>query len=155
MDLCTPTGLASADVGGGVFNLWMEEEEEQWHFGQKLLSSCPAEFLCPISLDVMTVPVVLVSSGLGMSQNKLYACWVSITNACDAAQAETGMTYERAAIRKWFLLGGDTCPLTGLRLTTTKVWSHAPDMHSLQALRWGSPMCGLLRCMACCEGCSL
>ena len=41
------------------------------------------------------------------------------------AQAETGMTYDGAAIRKWFLLGGDTCPLTGLRVTTTKVWAQA------------------------------
>jgi hypothetical protein len=31
------------------------------------------------------------------------------------------MTYERSAIRKWFMLGGNTCPLTGVRLTTTKV----------------------------------
>ena len=62
LSLCTPTGLASADVGGNVFNLWLEEEEEQWHIGQKLLSSCPAEFLCPISLDVMTEPVVLVGA---------------------------------------------------------------------------------------------
>lgn len=38
-------------------------------------------------------------------------------------QAETGMTYERAAIRKWFFMGGDTCPLTGVRLSTTKVTS--------------------------------
>jgi hypothetical protein len=36
-------------------------------------------------------------------------------------QAETGMTYERSAIRKWFFMGGDTCPLTGVRLNTTKV----------------------------------
>ena len=58
--LRAPVGLASADVGGSVFTLWMEEEEEQWHAGKKLLSSCPAEFLCPISMDVMTEPVVLV-----------------------------------------------------------------------------------------------
>lgn len=31
------------------------------------------------------------------------------------------MTYERSAIRKWFFMGGDTCPLTGVRLNTTKV----------------------------------
>lgn len=46
-------------------------------------------------------------------------------------QAETGMTYERAAIRKWFFLGGDTCPLTGVRLSTTKVPQYLyPTRHS-------------------------
>jgi hypothetical protein len=48
-------------------------------------------------------------------------CNVQRTMTAPVLQAETGMTYERAAIRKWFFMGGDTCPLTGIRLTTTKV----------------------------------
>ena len=56
----TPNGCSVVEAGGTMFNRWLEEEEEQWHLGQKLLSSCPAEFLCPISLDIMTEPVILV-----------------------------------------------------------------------------------------------
>ena len=36
-------------------------------------------------------------------------------------QVETGMTYDRHNIRKWLLLGGSTCPLTGVKLITRKV----------------------------------
>ncbi|BDA47586.1 probable protein SENSITIVITY TO RED LIGHT REDUCED 1 at N-terminal half [Coccomyxa sp. Obi] len=84
-------------AGSTAFQAWLDEEEEEWRIGQRLAATCPAEFICPISLDIMTEPVIL---------------------------AETGMTYERAAIRKWFFLGGDTCPLTGVRLSTTKVMAH-------------------------------
>ncbi|EIE23667.1 U-box-domain-containing protein [Coccomyxa subellipsoidea C-169] len=87
----------SPNAGAAAFQTWLEEEEEEWRVGQKLAATCPAEFICPISLDMMTEPVIL---------------------------AETGMTYERAAIRKWFFMGGDTCPLTGVRLSTTKVMAH-------------------------------
>lgn len=31
------------------------------------------------------------------------------------------MTYDRHNIRKWLLLGGSTCPLTGVKLVTRKV----------------------------------
>ena len=39
-------------------------------------------------------------------------------------QVETGMTYDRDQIRKWLLLGGSKCPLTGVQLVTRKVGSH-------------------------------
>ena len=55
-----------------MFTLWLEEEEEQWHAGRRLLSSCPAEFLCPISMDVMTEPVVLV--GMAVFPVKHVSC---------------------------------------------------------------------------------
>ena len=34
------------------------------------------------------------------------------------------MTYDRDQIRKWLLLGGSKCPLTGVQLVTRKVGSH-------------------------------
>ncbi len=36
------------------------------------------------------------------------------------------MTYDRHNIRKWLLLGGSTCPLTGVKLITRKVRYPAP-----------------------------
>ena len=41
-----------------------------------------------------------------------------------SSQVETGMTYDRDQIRKWLLLGGSKCPLTGVQLVTRKVGSH-------------------------------
>ncbi|KAK9836937.1 hypothetical protein WJX81_000777 [Elliptochloris bilobata] len=38
---------------------------------------------------------------------------------------ETGQCYERANIRKWFYMGGDTCPLTGCRLRSTELVADA------------------------------
>jgi hypothetical protein len=49
----------------------------------------PHEFLCPISMELMTDPVVLV---------------------------ETKQTYDRASIAHWFALGNKTDPLTNLPL---------------------------------------
>lgn len=34
------------------------------------------------------------------------------------------MTYDRDQIRKWLLLGGSKCPLTGVQLVTRKVGRH-------------------------------
>ena len=56
----SPKGRAQLESGARTFDLWLEEEEEQLQLGQALLSACPAEFLCPISLDIMTEPVILV-----------------------------------------------------------------------------------------------
>lgn len=47
-------------AGAAAFQAWLEEEEEEWIIGQKLAATCPAEFICPISLDIMTEPVILV-----------------------------------------------------------------------------------------------
>eukprot|EP00899_Mesostigma_viride_P007654 jgi/Mesvir1/16890/Mv15768-RA.1 len=54
----------------------------------------PAQFLCPISCDLMRDPVMLV---------------------------ETGQTYERAAIEQWFARGNNTDPLTNKRVADKKV----------------------------------
>ena len=37
------------------------------------------------------------------------------------------MTYDRHNIRKWLLLGGSTCPLTGVKLITRKVGHSTPN----------------------------
>ena len=36
------------------------EEEEEWRMGRLLEAKCPKEFICPISLDIMADPVILV-----------------------------------------------------------------------------------------------
>ncbi|KAG8368013.1 hypothetical protein BUALT_Bualt15G0001100 [Buddleja alternifolia] len=48
----------------------------------------PHEFLCPISLEIMTDPVIIA----------------------------TGQTYERESIQKWLNSGHNTCPKTGQKL---------------------------------------
>ena len=57
------------------------------------------------------------------------------------------MTYERSAIRKWFFMGGDTCPLTGVRLTTTKV-NQAAGATTCKHVARGMQGC---TCCACCS----
>ncbi|GAQ78705.1 hypothetical protein KFL_000170510 [Klebsormidium nitens] len=57
-------------------------------------SLCPDEFLCPITVLLMSEPVLLV---------------------------ETGHTFEKSAIEQWFDRGNRTCPLTGVVLTSTQV----------------------------------
>lgn len=48
----------------------------------------PEEYLCPISLEIMTDPVIMV---------------------------ETAMTYDRGSIEQHFASGHDNCPLSGAR----------------------------------------
>ena len=48
--------------------------------------SVPGMFLCPVSRELMSDPVVLV---------------------------ETGQIYDRPSIQEWFRMGNNTCPLTG------------------------------------------
>lgn len=57
----SPGKMKLPEAGGSAFQKWLEEEEEDWKLGQKLSATCPAEFICPISLDIMTEPVILVS----------------------------------------------------------------------------------------------
>lgn len=49
----------------------------------------PSNFVCPISLDIMTDPVIL----------------------------QTGQTYDRASIQKWFDKGNRTCPVSMQKLS--------------------------------------
>lgn len=54
----------------------------------------PRSFLCPITLDLMKDPVMLV---------------------------ETLQTYDRTSIRRWFDWGGVTCPVSGKQLLSQEV----------------------------------
>ncbi|CAL8471971.1 g11513 [Coccomyxa elongata] len=54
------------------------------------LAACPNEFLCPISLEIMYFPLILVA---------------------------TGQTYDLTSIDAWVGSGGTICPLTGLQLS--------------------------------------
>ena len=47
----------------------------------------PEEFLCPISLDIMTDPVIMI---------------------------ETAMNYDRSSIEQHFACGNEICPLSGV-----------------------------------------
>lgn len=62
---------------------------------EKILLSCinPDDFRCPISLELMSDPVTI----------------------------ETGHTYERSSILKWFRSGNATCPKTGKRLRSIEL----------------------------------
>ena len=60
--LPTPTAFAGASTGAAAFQNWLEEEEEEWRLERMLEAKCPKEFICPISLDIMADPVILVRS---------------------------------------------------------------------------------------------
>ena len=56
----TPPGVSAASTGAVAFQSWLAEEEEEWRLSQRLEASCPKEFKCPISLDIMQDPIILV-----------------------------------------------------------------------------------------------
>lgn len=56
--------------------------------------SAPKEYLCPISLDLMRDPVLLI---------------------------ETGQVYDRESIEGWFKAGKNTCPTTGSNLKSKRL----------------------------------
>lgn len=64
-------------------------------------SPCPNEYLCPITDLLMREPVLLV---------------------------ETGHSFEKWAIERWFAQGNRTCPLTGVTLTSIQVRAASDDV---------------------------
>ncbi len=56
----TPSAFSVASTGAAAFQSWLMEEEEEWRIGRLLEAKCPKEFICPISLDIMADPVILV-----------------------------------------------------------------------------------------------
>jgi hypothetical protein len=64
--------------------------------GDVPMLSPPAEFLCPITLDLMRDPVIIA----------------------------TGQTYDRTPITKWIQAGHSTCPKTGQKLSHTNLISN-------------------------------
>ena len=59
-----------------------------------MASQPPQELCCPISEDLYTDPVLLI---------------------------ETGQTYDRQSVERWFNEGHKTCPSTGKVLTSTQI----------------------------------
>ena len=56
----------------------------------------PEEFLCPISLDIMTDPVIMI---------------------------ETAMNYDRSSIEQHFACGNEICPLSGAVRCRPECWA--------------------------------
>jgi len=112
----------------GLFAEWFQAEEAEWQRVHQLAEACPVHFVCPISLEIMHDPVILVRRP-GLAGQACLACGLCTRQRCAPArfrsalwlQVETGQCYERGNIRKWFFMGGDTCPLTGVRLRSTEV----------------------------------
>ena len=65
----------------------------------------PANFCCPISMDVMSDPVMIA----------------------------TGHTYDRGCIEKWFQSGHQTCPLSGQRLRHSELTPNIALRNVIQA----------------------
>ncbi|KAF8110000.1 hypothetical protein N665_0088s0018 [Sinapis alba] len=75
------------------------------HVHEDLIRGLKVEdLLCPISLEIMTDPVVI----------------------------ETGHTYDRSSITKWFGSGNITCPKTGKILTSTELVDNVSLSHVIQ-----------------------
>eukprot|EP00486_Rosalina_sp_Unknown_P013184 CAMPEP_0201592824 /NCGR_PEP_ID=MMETSP0190_2-20130828/190609_1 /ASSEMBLY_ACC=CAM_ASM_000263 /TAXON_ID=37353 /ORGANISM="Rosalina sp." /LENGTH=256 /DNA_ID=CAMNT_0048051763 /DNA_START=33 /DNA_END=800 /DNA_ORIENTATION=+ len=66
---------------------------EDSKYDDELEKECPDAFFCPITREIMTNPVILISDG---------------------------HTYERAAIEEWFNRGHSSSPMTGEQLTCTR-----------------------------------
>ena len=70
----TPPGVSAASTGAVAFQSWLADEEEEWRLSQRLEASCPKEFKCPISLDIMQDPIILVRL---MHQHAHRGCYCS------------------------------------------------------------------------------
>lgn len=65
----------------------------------------------------------------------------------DPVIIETGITYERAELEKWFARGKDTCPITGQKLSNTRV---IPNIGMRQRIeRWRECVVGWRMCGGC------
>ncbi|OVA03741.1 Armadillo [Macleaya cordata] len=67
--------------------------DDQSNFGEMMRCLNPDDFLCPISLEIMTDPVII----------------------------STGHTFDRVSIQKWFKSGNLICPKTGEKLSSTEL----------------------------------
>ncbi|KAK7411126.1 hypothetical protein VNO78_02541 [Psophocarpus tetragonolobus] len=74
-----------------------EEQGETKCNTETLTCVVPEDFLCPISLEIMTDPVTV----------------------------STGQTYNRASIQKWLKSGNMVCPKTREKLTSTELFPNA------------------------------
>lgn len=57
--LSTPCAVLADPAN--LFNEWFETEELEWQRAHQLAESCPVQYVCPISLEIMSDPVTLVS----------------------------------------------------------------------------------------------
>ena len=73
----TPPGVSVASTGAVAFQSWLADEEEEWRLSQRLEASCPKEFKCPISLDIMQDPIILVRPMHHTAQRLGVLCWSS------------------------------------------------------------------------------
>ncbi|KAK9051886.1 hypothetical protein SSX86_028514 [Deinandra increscens subsp. villosa] len=81
--------VAGFDENNGNINKVLDDSPLLRSFDRCLSSLIPHEFLCPISLEIMTDPVIIA----------------------------TGQTYERENIHKWLNSNHRTCPKTGETLS--------------------------------------
>jgi hypothetical protein len=77
-----------------ILNAKLNKQTEMRSACKRLRMTTPSAFTCPITLDVMTDPVILL---------------------------ETGQTYERSALEEWFSRGKRECPATGVSVVDTRV----------------------------------
>ena len=64
--------------------------------GCREMPPVPEEFLCPIALDIMTDPVIMI---------------------------ETAMNYDRSSIEQHFACGNEICPLSGAAWCRPECWA--------------------------------
>ena len=88
----------------------------------------PSSFYCPISMELMSDPVVLA----------------------------TGHTYERVCIERWLQQGNRTCPVTGMRLRHLELTPNFALRVAVQASRLSEMPDLASTCSACtpCHSCS-
>ena len=72
-----PSGVGIASSGAVAFQSWLADEEEEWRLSQQLETNCPKEFKCPISLDIMQDPIILVRFMHQHAQKAGVLCWSS------------------------------------------------------------------------------
>ena len=109
---CTPDGTQGATVSECLTPEQLEE--------------APDRYFCPISLDMMTDPVLLVSTGQTYEYNSLMT-WFESGRILPLTKDMTGVTNECPATLpsqnyKWSNVqavhaGGRNCPMTGLHLS--------------------------------------
>lgn len=99
---------------------WTPADVHRREEGKPAQPKAPASFYCPVSMDLMTDPVMV----------------------------DTGHTYDRICIERWLQQGNRTCPVTGMRLRHLELVANHALRNAIQVRCWRegpTPLAGGLR----------
>jgi len=102
----------------GLFAEWFQAEEAEWQRVHQLAEACPVHFVCPISLEIMHDPVVLVRRP-GLTGQACLPCGLCTRQRCASCALSLSAV---VAGRDWTVLRAWQHPQVVLH-----GWRHVPS----------------------------